>query len=175
LLGVTPPPGCWGRLRMTAGEALEQSTQAGYSVAGDPLTDEQRAVVWLEGSGGAQLQRDSPRCYAELAAAGFDDVDDVIDAESLEHINMDVPRTATVHPRFELAPESSELDRADRTPAQLAAWLVTALPQEESLVAPLLRVLAALCARSPMRGYTQGMNFVAAVLLLHVPEEEAFW
>ena len=88
---------------------------------------------------------------------------------------MDVPRTATVHPRFELAPECSELERADRTPQELAQWLVTALPEEESLVVPLLRVLSAMCVRSPQRGYTQGMNFVAAVLLLHVPEEEAFW
>ena len=40
---------------------------------------------------------------------------------------------------------------------------------------PLLRVLSAMCVRSPQKGYTQGMNFVAAVLLLHVPEEEAFW
>ena len=40
---------------------------------------------------------------------------------------------------------------------------------------PLLRVLSAMCVRSPQRGYTQGMNFVAAVLLLHVPEEVAFW
>ncbi len=47
--------------------------------------------------------------------------------------------------------------------------------QEQSLVLPLLRVLSAMCVRSPERGYTQGMNFVAAVLLLHVPEEEAFW
>jgi hypothetical protein len=33
--------------------------------------------------------------------------------ESLEHINMDVPRTASVHRRFELAPECSELDRGE--------------------------------------------------------------
>lgn len=127
----------------------------------------------------------------------------VIDPESLEHINMDVcsstkqfsfallcicwtshnmvycleqvPRTATVDARFELAPDCSELDRGDRTPAELAQWLVTALPREQSLVVPLLRVLSAICVRSPQRGYTQGMNFVAAVLLLHVPEEAAFW
>jgi hypothetical protein len=35
----------------------------------------------------------------------------MIDLESLEHINMDVPRTASVHRRFELAPGYSELDR----------------------------------------------------------------
>ena len=34
-----------------------------------PLSAEQRAALWLQGSGGAQLRRDSPRSYAELAAA----------------------------------------------------------------------------------------------------------
>jgi hypothetical protein len=38
-----------------------------------PLTDEQRATHWLEGSGGAALRRESPRSYAELAAAAMDD------------------------------------------------------------------------------------------------------
>ena len=100
------------------------------------LSDEQRATAWLEGSGGAKLRRDSPRSYAELAAAAMDDLENVIDLESLEHINMDLPRTATVHPRFELASECSELDRADRTPLELSQWLVTALPPEQSLVLP---------------------------------------
>ena len=148
--------------------ASAQATALGFP-------DEQRATLWLEGSGGATLRRDSPRSYAELAAAGMDEAEAVIDPESLEHINMDIPRTATVHPKFELAPECSELDRGDRSLQELAEWLVTAMPEEESLVVPLLRVLSAMCVRSPQRGYTQGMNFVAAVLLLHVPEEVAFW
>ena len=37
----------------------------------------------MQGSGGAQLRRDSPRSYAELAAAAMDDQEDIIDAESL--------------------------------------------------------------------------------------------
>ena len=59
-----------------------------------PFLDGQRATLWLAGSGGATLRRDSPRSYAELAAAGMDQTEDVIDPESLEHINMDIPRTA---------------------------------------------------------------------------------
>lgn len=35
-------------------------------------------------------------------------------------------------------------------------------------------VLRALTA-STEAGYVQGMGFVAAVLLLHMPEEDAFW
>ena len=47
---------------------------------------------------------------------------------------------------------------------------------EASLVEPLIALLVALCVRSPQRGYTQGMNFVSAVLLLYMDNEEhAFW
>ena len=122
------------------------------------------------------MARDSVRSFAELRAAGWDDGGEVIDPDSLEHINMDIPRTSTVERRYELAPESCELDRADRTPADLAAYLRPATScTNDSLVPQLIGVLAAVCARSPKRGYTQGMNFVAAVLLLYMPEEQAFW
>lgn len=39
----------------------------------EPLSNEQRALQWLEGSGGLALRRESPRSYAELAAAAMDE------------------------------------------------------------------------------------------------------
>lgn len=39
----------------------------------------------------------------------------------------------------------------------------------------LRRVLRAFCWRNPALGYTQSLNFVAATLLIFMPEEEAFW
>jgi hypothetical protein len=134
---------------------------------------------WYECSGGAALAAAAPRSYHELRTVGWDDDDGcggrVIDRDSLEHINMDVPRTSGFHPRFALEPDCVELSRADRTPAELAAWLRPAPGEQRELVTPLIALLGALCARSPERGYTQGMNFVCALLLLHMGEERAFW
>jgi len=55
-----------------------------------PLSEEQRAALWLQGSGGAQLRRDSPRSYAELAAAAMDEQEVIIDAESLVCVCLSV-------------------------------------------------------------------------------------
>jgi hypothetical protein len=39
----------------------------------------------------------------------------------------------------------------------------------------LQRVLTAFAVRNPEIGYCQSLNFVAGMLLLHLPEEDAFW
>lgn len=44
-----------------------------------------------------------------------------------------------------------------------------------SSMAELRRVLQAYCLRNPVVGYCQSMNFLAAMLLQHMEEEEAFW
>jgi Rab-GTPase-TBC domain len=41
--------------------------------------------------------------------------------------------------------------------------------------AALHRVLVAYASHNPQVGYCQGMNFIAGLLLLHMPEEDAFW
>ena len=42
-------------------------------------------------------------------------------------------------------------------------------------IAELRRVLLAYALRNPGLGYCQSMNFITAMLLLHMPEERAFW
>ncbi|KAG8461857.1 hypothetical protein KFE25_013876 [Diacronema lutheri] len=48
------------------------------------------------------------------------------------------------------------------------------IPEEEGMAA-LRRLLSAFAAAEPQIGYTQSMNFVAAMLLLLMDEERAFW
>ena len=45
----------------------------------------------------------------------------------------------------------------------------------DSLIPALERVLLAVATWQPQTGYTQGMNYVAATLLLQLEEEDAFW
>eukprot|EP00756_Hemistasia_phaeocysticola_P012059 Hpha_TRINITY_DN15170_c3_g15::TRINITY_DN15170_c3_g15_i1::g.129098::m.129098 len=51
-----------------------------------------------------------------------------------------------------------------------------AVKDEEGMIVELRKLLQAYCCgRSPHGGYTQGMNFVGAILVRAAPETEAFW
>ena len=51
---------------------------------------------------------------------------------------------------------------------------VTSPPVEDAIV-PLRNILMAYSMRNPAVGYCQSMNFLCAMLLLHLEEEQAFW
>ena len=68
-------------------------------------------------------------------------------ADAARQIGIDVDRTFPGHPQFE--------GREER--------------------AALQRLLCAYAARNPRVGYCQSMNFVAALAMLFMEEEEAFW
>jgi hypothetical protein len=79
-------------------------------------------------------------------------------------VRKDLPRTFPTHPRFEVTDNPGQDGGDTLTPAAA-----------DSLIPSLQRVLLAICARQPETGYTQGMNYVAAILLLELPEADAFW
>ena len=51
----------------------------------------------------------------------------------------------------------------------------TSPPRETPILASLRRVLCAFALHSPKIGYCQSLNFIAALLLLFLPEEKSFW
>lgn len=98
-----------------------------------------------------------------------------------DQVYKDVPRTFSKHPQFATEELFGSDEICDETGRFRVNW--RALPADRldvecgraapSLVQSLQNVLMAIVAHSP-NGYTQGMNYVAATLLLHRSEEEAF-
>ena len=81
------------------------------------------------------------------ALARISSSQDIVDAETLDQIEKDLLRT------FQTIELFSTQDMKDK----------------------LLRILKALVAYDPTNGYTQGMNFIAAALVVHFEESVAFW
>jgi hypothetical protein len=108
-----------------------------------------RGRVWWMCSGAAELQHAASESYASLVAR----LHTLSQCASME-IEKDLPRTFPV-----AAGESSAAE--DRL--------------RRSSTGELRRVLQAYSLRNPRIGYCQSMNFLAAVLLHHMDEEEAFW
>lgn len=98
-----------------------------------------------------------------------------------DQVYKDIPRTFSKHPQFATEDLFGSDEIYDETGRFRVNW--RALPVDSrdvecglaapSLVQSLQNVLMAVVAHSPS-GYTQGMNYVAATLLLHRSEEEAF-
>lgn len=109
-----------------------------------------RGRVWWMCSGAASKRASATESYAALVAR----LHTLSDAASLE-IEKDLPRTFPIE-RTSASSESDERHRRRST-------------------AELRRVLQAYSIRNPAIGYCQSMNFLAAVLLHHMAEEEAFW
>ena len=105
-----------------------------------------RGRLWASLAGTAQLRdQHPPRHYEEL----------------LQRMDQDQPRQHAVH---------SEIDKD----------LLRTFPGHRMFATPdglaaLRRVLVAYSVHSPSVGYCQSLNFVVAMLLLFVDEEQAFW
>ncbi|CUG88842.1 rab6 GTP-binding protein, putative [Bodo saltans] len=105
-----------------------------------------RRIVWGFFSG--SLQR-SPRLATQHHTLYNQLLATPIDPEISDVIQRDLGRTLPTHCLF-------------RDPASVGQ-------------VQLRRVLCAYAALDPAVGYCQGMGFIVSMLLLHMPEEEAFW
>jgi len=165
------------------------------------LPHERRGVIWFAFSGGAQLSAENPSAYTQLCDQVVHECDRGLSASSANTL----ARQATAAAPAVSAPAHSEESAAAAScsAASSAAcsssvsstsvsrrWSVVeqvlkdvprTFPGHPRFSGPLglsnalRRVLLAYSRRNPSVGYCQGMNFVAGFLLLHMPEEHAFW
>uniref|UniRef100_K3WIP8 Rab-GAP TBC domain-containing protein n=1 Tax=Globisporangium ultimum (strain ATCC 200006 / CBS 805.95 / DAOM BR144) TaxID=431595 RepID=K3WIP8_GLOUD len=114
-----------------------------------------RGRVWWMCSGAVEKQRAATESYPELLKR----LHTLSKCASME-IEKDLPRTFPTGdaPRRSSATENSADDGFRHTS-----------------MGELRRILQAYSLRNPDIGYCQSMNFLAAILLHHMEEEEAFW
>eukprot|EP00961_Rhodomonas_salina_P180364 2434542-Rhodomonas_salina.1 len=117
--------------------------------------------MWKEASGARVKQAASPYTYEALVELGARSEEAGMAAHR-EQVAKDLPRTFPDLPAFSSGRETLIGLRAGEERAG-------------ELLQGLRRVLEAYCARNPETGYVQGMNFIAALLLLVLPEADAFW
>ncbi|DAZ97111.1 TPA: hypothetical protein N0F65_010434 [Lagenidium giganteum] len=110
-----------------------------------------RGQVWWMCSGAAEKQQASSESYNDLLKRLSRSVSRRVAME----IEKDLPRTFPTERMHKTTSEASELRTQN--------------------VAELRRILQAYSVRNPAVGYCQSMNFLVAVLLHHLEEEEAFW
>jgi Ca2+-binding EF-hand superfamily protein len=144
-------------------------------------------VEKLQASGSEQVQdMASPTCAADQVqpepqtelpeylallrraeAPGFD--------QHRSQVLKDIPRTLPKHPRFAVQ-QNVEPSVPDAATGRLrVTWRVERADDlEPSLVEPLVNVLMTVVAVDPGAGYTQGLNFIAATLLLKYDEATTF-
>jgi len=136
-------------------EALSKLTEKQYKqLTRQGIPAAYRARVWWHWLAPSSLQEGlPPDYYLALVASAMpppgSGAESACDTEHARNILKDVDRTFTTHTFF----------RDANGPG----------------VKALTRVLTAYATRNAAVGYCQGMNFLAAFLLLFYPEEEAFW
>jgi Ca2+-binding EF-hand superfamily protein len=96
-----------------------------------------------------------------------------LDEAQRTQVLKDIPRTFPKHPQFAVE-QGIEPPVPDVATGRLRVTWRAAAGESSSLVEPLVNVLMAVVADTPSVGYTQGLNFVAATLLLKHDEAAAF-
>lgn len=150
----------------SAAEVMIQSRQFDNLVrAGIP--PQLRGQVWWMCSGAAELKESATESYPELVERSH-----CLSKSTAMDIEKDLPRTFPV-----------DLSHSQDMGASLGAgagsasgiWENDSARRRYKSISELRRVLQAYSLRNPSIGYCQSMNFLAAVLLHQMEEEEAFW
>ncbi|KAL9099958.1 MAG: hypothetical protein Q9163_004611 [Psora crenata] len=115
-----------------------------------------RGAAWFHYAGGNTYLSRHPQLYNNLVHLSESNLQE----NEKESIERDLHRTFPDNIRFK--PEPHPMVTADKD-------------NDALLLDSLRRVLRAFALHSPKIGYCQSLNFIAALLLLFLPEERAFW
>ena len=111
-----------------------------------------RGAAWFYYAGGETYLSRHPQMYNNLVLL----TETKLSALEKEAIERDLHRTFPDNVKFKPHPTTSP-------------------PPETPILASLRHVLRAFALHSPKIGYCQSLNFIAALLLLFLPEEKSFW
>jgi hypothetical protein len=121
-----------------------------------------RGELWLSASGGKKrMLSATPGHFEKLCAS--DNKDDEATLAAIKQIDLDVGRTAGIAEEK----NSNNNDGGDEADHAIDFTSIS--------LASLRKVLIATSRELPHVGYCQSMNFLAAMLLEQLEEEEAFW
>ncbi|KAL1978391.1 hypothetical protein VTN31DRAFT_1250 [Thermomyces dupontii] len=125
------------------------------------IPSEYRGAAWFYYAGGFEHMHRNPGHYAELVRKAMSSPRN----NDKEHIERDLYRTFpdNIHFKPDLPPEMGEANGNQRVIV------------ETEIIRSLRRVLYAFTLHNPGIGYTQSLNFITGMLLLFLPEEQAFW
>lgn len=127
------------------------------------IPESRRGEVWWACSGGAELMAAAQQSYCDY----LDLSRECSDNPAAESIIKDLHRTVITK---ELADRNSiNVQSTDKRPRSVA------VPPVDDAILPLKNILMAYSMRNPEVGYCQSMNFICAMLLLYLDEEQAFW
>lgn len=124
-----------------------------------------RGQVWWMCSGAADKKAAADESYAQLVARR-----QYLSKSAVMDIEKDLPRTFPVD-----LSQSQDLGASAGLTAASGVWENDRARRRNKSISELRRVLQAYSVRNPAIGYCQSMNFLAAVLLHQMEEEEAFW
>ncbi|KAL9130626.1 MAG: hypothetical protein Q9217_001240 [Psora testacea] len=113
-----------------------------------------RGAVWFYYAGGDAYLSRHPQLYNNLVHLS----DSNLHENEKESIERDLHRTFPDNIQFKPEPNAKTITN-----------------NETLLLSSLRRVLRAFALHNPKIGYCQSLNFIAALLLLFLPEEKAFW
>ena len=142
------------------------------------VTKKERKELWLFASGGKKLMHENPQGhYARLKTPAALATDDETTVAAIRQIDLDVGRTKGLQ-KGKDQKDHGDQNNVSSSGLEDIEGLQDGIRRRFRIRVSLKSLRSVLVATSrhlPHIGYCQSMNFLAAMLLEHLDEEEAFW